>query len=124
MTDIEIDLPLPPSTNAIWRSNRGGVHRSAEYKAWQKAADALTLSRREWRNKRIERRFTVLLILNEKMMRQNADGDNNLKVPLDYAKRLGLIVDDSIAYARQWTIKLGDETNAPEGCRLILRSLD
>jgi Holliday junction resolvase RusA-like endonuclease len=33
-----IDLPLPPSTNALWRSNRGRVHRSRRYLAWLQAA--------------------------------------------------------------------------------------
>jgi crossover junction endodeoxyribonuclease RusA len=31
---VELTLPLPPSANAIWRSNRGHVHKSAAYKAW------------------------------------------------------------------------------------------
>jgi crossover junction endodeoxyribonuclease RusA len=31
-----IDLPLPPSVNRLWRSNRGRVHRSAPYAAWLK----------------------------------------------------------------------------------------
>jgi Holliday junction resolvase RusA-like endonuclease len=33
-----IDLPLPPSVNRLWRSNRGRVHRSAPYAAWLKEA--------------------------------------------------------------------------------------
>jgi hypothetical protein len=44
-------------------------------------------------------------------------------VPLDYAKRLDLIVDDSITYFRQWLVQLGDDESAPAGARLILRSV-
>jgi len=33
-----IDLPLPPSVNRLWRSNRGRVHRAAPYVAWLKEA--------------------------------------------------------------------------------------
>ena len=33
-----ITLPLPPSTNAIWRSNRGRVHRSKRYLTWARTA--------------------------------------------------------------------------------------
>ena len=33
-----LDLPLAPSVNALWRANRGRVHRSARYVAWQKEA--------------------------------------------------------------------------------------
>lgn len=124
MIDIEIDLPIPISVNAIWRSNRGGVHRSEAYAKWQKEADALLLSQRGWRNKKITGKFTALLLLNERMMNQSSDGDNFMKAPLDYAKRIGLIVDDSIKYARQWTIKLGDDESAPCGARLILRSVE
>ena len=33
-----IDLPLPPSVNRLWRSNRGRVHRAPRYLSWLKAA--------------------------------------------------------------------------------------
>lgn len=123
MIDIEIDLPLPPSVNAIWRSVGGKVIKSKDYRKWTAAADSICMTQTGWRNKKITGRYTVLLILNETMMRANSDGDNRLKAPLDYAKRIGLIVDDSIKYAREWHIKLGDDSNAPCGARLILRSI-
>jgi hypothetical protein len=34
-----ITLPLPPSLNALWRSNRGRVHKSYRYAAWIKGAE-------------------------------------------------------------------------------------
>lgn len=124
MTEIVLDLPKPPSVNSIWRSNRGRVHRSAKYVKWLKAADALLLTQSSWRGKVIPCRFHATLILNEGMMRVNADGDNLLKCPLDFCKRIGLIRDDSIKFARRWLIELGDDTNAPAGARLILRSVE
>ena len=33
-----LDLPLPPSVNRLWRSNRGRVHRAPRYLSWLKAA--------------------------------------------------------------------------------------
>ena len=33
-----LELPLPPSVNRLWRSNRGRVHVSSRYKSWRKAA--------------------------------------------------------------------------------------
>jgi hypothetical protein len=33
-----IDLPLPPSTNRLWRSGRGRVYRSKRYMVWCRAA--------------------------------------------------------------------------------------
>lgn len=122
--DIEIDLPLPPSVNAIWRPGSYQFYQSRRYQRWVKEADALLYAQQKWRNKKLPGRFTCLLILNEDMMRSNMDGDNKLKVPLDYAKRLGLIVDDSIKYCRQWIIKLGDVESAPTGARLILRACE
>jgi Holliday junction resolvase RusA-like endonuclease len=35
---ITFTLPLVPSTNALWRSGRGRVHRSDRYKQWQRDA--------------------------------------------------------------------------------------
>lgn len=43
---IEFNLPLPPSANRLWRSNRGRVHRSPEYLAWLEAAGWLLLSQK------------------------------------------------------------------------------
>ncbi len=124
MTEIVLNLPFPISVNAIWRSNRGRVHRSAAYTKWQNEADALLLTQSGWRGKVIPCRFHATLILNEGMMRANADLDNAAKSTVDLAKRLGLIRDDSIKYMRQLLIKLGDDTNAPEGARLILKSVE
>ena len=123
MIVIELDLPMPPSTNALWRSNRGRVHRSAQYEKWLKNADALALSQLGWRGKKILGRFTLTLFLNERMMRTNRDWDNTLKAPLDFAKRLGLIVDDSIQYSRGGTVILASAEEAPAGARLILTEL-
>lgn len=33
-----LTLALPPSTNSLWRSNRGKVHRSRRYVEWLKSA--------------------------------------------------------------------------------------
>lgn len=130
MIEIELDLPLPPSVNEIWRGGRGRqqlqhwhLYQSDAYKRWQREADKIVLGQRHWRNKKIPQRFTALLILNENMLPPNADGDNRLKVPLDYAKRLGLIIDDSIRYCRGGAWILGTAENAPHGARLILHEL-
>ena len=122
--DIEIDLPLPVSTNALWRGKRRGVYRSPEYEAWIKTADRELLAQPQWRNKQLPARFSALMILNESKMRANQDIDNLGKCVLDYAKRIGLIIDDSIKYCREWHIKLGNDENAPLGARLILRGIE
>ena len=120
---IELDLPMPPSTNALWRSNRGRVHLSSQYKKWIAKADALVTGQPGWRGKTITGRFTVMLVLDEARMRSNRDWDNTIKAPQDFAKRLGLIVDDSIKYSRGGTVVLAGKEEAPEGARLILTSI-
>jgi len=39
-------LPIPPSANAIWRSNRGRTHLSAKYKSWIASAGLMLNSQR------------------------------------------------------------------------------
>lgn len=62
--------------------------------------------------------FEARIILPDTM--DGADLDNTPKRVIDYAKRLGLIVDDSPKYMRRVIIEFGD---APDGCRLILTPL-
>src|SRR5262245_49041474 len=33
-----IEMQLPPGVNALWRSNRGRVHRSSQYESWRTSA--------------------------------------------------------------------------------------
>ena len=47
------------------------------------------------------------------------DLDNGVKALIDYAKRLGLITDDSKKYLRELRVVWG---YAPHGCRLILKA--
>jgi Holliday junction resolvase RusA-like endonuclease len=123
-TEIVLDLPVPPSVNEIWRPGHWQFYRSKEYRLWQKRADALTYATKGWRNKHIPGQYMATLILDEGVLNPRSDGDNRLKVPLDYAKRLELITDDSITYCREWHVLLGDEDSAPQGARLILRAIE
>ena len=119
---VALDLPLPVSTNRIWRATHGRVIKSEEYRSWIAHAQGLFLTQKRGL-KAIHGRFHAAIILNESMMRSNRDLDN-IKCVLDFAKSMGLIVDDSIKYMRQLLITLGDGENAPEGCRLILKSVE
>jgi hypothetical protein len=112
--DIRLDLPVPPSVNRTRRINWAG---HAAVKRWLKAADALTTA--AWaggnRPKHVIERFEILLTLDE--AQAGADLDNVMKVPIDYLKRLGLIIDDSGKYMRRIVVEWG---HAPHGARLIL----
>ena len=82
------------------------------------------MSQTQWRGKKIPGKFSATLILDENEMRANSDIDNRIKVCADFAKYLELITDDSIKYMRKVTIEVGDKSMAPEGARLILRSME
>lgn len=102
-TIISLDLPLPPSTNRIWRSSRGKVHKSAEYVKWEKQAQALFMTQK--RNlKKITGQFHATFIFNESMLRPNSDCNNRDKAALDFAVAMNLIEDDSIKYSNTWRI--------------------
>ena len=114
--DIEIDLPLPPSVNRIWRSQKAGKRRvslAPEYAAWKKAADHLAIALGQVRHfKRINGGFEAHIIL----QRSRGDIDNRVKAILDWAQSRELILDDS--NCERLVVERGE---APHGCRLILR---
>ncbi len=43
---IELSLPYPPSGNALYRSNRGRVHKSERYVKWLRDAGFIALAQR------------------------------------------------------------------------------
>lgn len=64
-------------------------------------------------------KFHCLLELYTSDGRKRRDADNRMKVPLDFATRIGLIVDDS--YCEKGTFMWVSEADAPpHGCRLTL----
>jgi len=86
-------------------------------RAWTKAANAMTMA--AWsggkRPKSVLNRFEVTIILSETATKVDLD---NISKVIDYAKYLGLIVDDGPRYMRAVHIVWGE---APAGCRMILR---
>ena len=114
--DIELDLPPPLSVNRTRKLNRAALR---DIDRWTKQADALVTS--AWtggrRPKQALQQFEAIIILDEQMNR--LDGDNGVKLLIDYARRLGLIADDSKKYMRELRVMWG---NAPHGCKLILRA--
>lgn len=113
-----LDLPYPPSVNRIWRSNKTGkavVSLSPAYRDWIKQADALILSMGGMRGRKtIYGHFKALIELKRHAI--NHDLDNRVKVVLDYAQRLGLVVDDCnlMEFTARWS------SVAVTGCRLHL----
>lgn len=116
-----VELPFPPSVNSLWRSDRGRVHKSREYRLWCQEADTLALTQRLFGGRCIRARFEAHVYLDR--ARSCADLDNvGSKAVLDWAQRAGLISNDRNLW--RLTVEWSDSANAPEGCRLILREME
>ncbi|WP_298962432.1 RusA family crossover junction endodeoxyribonuclease [uncultured Methylobacterium sp.] len=116
-----IDLPLPTSTNRIWRrghSRRTGrtwTYLSTSYQTWKtKADDALRELKATGPIERISGPFDVHLVIS-KAKRFKTDLDNRTKAALDWATQAGLIDDDK--FQNRVVIEWG---RAPKGARLTL----
>jgi len=118
MTKIVLNLPFPPSTNEIWRSNRGRVHRSKAYTTWLQQAGLQWLTQKQSQPKSIPGNFSAILLLDE-AQRGQKDCDNRSKAPLDFCKVHGLIIDDK--YCDKILISWAPTSKTPLGCRLILK---
>ncbi|MCA0402042.1 MAG: RusA family crossover junction endodeoxyribonuclease [Proteobacteria bacterium] len=87
---LSITLPLPPSTNRIWRVARGRVHRSAEYLDWIDLA-ARALRDAGVTGAKVVGRYALQLFIPAK---DRADADNRLKATCDLLVKQGLVPDD------------------------------
>jgi crossover junction endodeoxyribonuclease RusA len=86
-----IDLPLPPSVNRLWRSNRGRVHRSDPYAAWLREAGWALLQQRP---KRLTGWVRVSIAAGVPDRRRR-DLDNLLKALLDLLVQHQVIETDA-----------------------------
>jgi Holliday junction resolvase RusA-like endonuclease len=111
--EIVIDLPPPPSVNAIWRSGRKRVFRSKAYTNWIAAADATVMANRQMPKKRIGGLFAAHVTLSQKV---RGDIDNRIKGLLDFLQSREIIRNDSDC--KRLVVERGE---AAAGCRLMLR---
>lgn len=119
-----LNLPFPPSTNAIWRSiRRRGVEKptvikSQEYRKWLIAADTAIMADGGMRGRAtIDGPFTALIDLD--ISGSTGDLDNRIKPLLDYAQRLQFVKNDGdcLSVTARWA------TGLPRGCRLTLEQV-
>ena len=104
---MPIDLPLPPSVNALWRSARGRVYRSERYAEWRVAAGwALKVQKPV----RIAGPV-VITIAAGRPDRRRRDVDNLGKAVLDLLVGHQVIEDD----ANVVTVTAGWDTAVPPG---------
>lgn len=85
---ICITLPLPPSTNRIWRQMRGRMVKSDTYRAWKDAA-AASIAHQIGGDGPLQH-FAALII----MPPTRRDPDNSIKPLLDAMQAGGAIEDD------------------------------
>lgn len=113
---IEITLPLPPSANRIWRSFRGRMVKSSEYRIWKDTAAASIAHQMggqpalEW--------FTAAMV----MPPTRRDLDNSIKPALDALQAGGAVQDDKRLLAL--VISVDDARRGNDTVLIQLRSAD
>ncbi len=118
LPSITIDLEFPPSVNAVWRSNRGRVHRSKEYTDWIAVSYGLWMQQRGAQKlKSIKGHYTLKIILNAPDNRQR-DLDNLIKAPSDFLQSAGIIENDHLC--RKLELVWCEDKDATYGARLIV----
>lgn len=117
MTETTITLPFPPSLNRIWRYSRrnGKPYLAERYKTWKRAADNLYLTQKR-RVKRVKGPIDITIVFDAKHSGR-CDLDNRPKAVLDWLQRVKLIENDKLV--QKLELRWGD---APEGCRVTIRS--
>jgi Holliday junction resolvase RusA-like endonuclease len=107
---------MPPSTNLIWRSDRGRVHKSKAYTDWLKQAGYEWLRQRREQSRSIDGNFKAILVL-DKGQRSRKDLDNRIKAVLDFCAENDLVEDDKLcdAILVKWGL-------APLGAHIVLKN--
>jgi Holliday junction resolvase RusA-like endonuclease len=114
LTKLTIDLPVPPSVNAIWSHGRGRTWLNPKYVSWKRQADLEVMASRALSgHKTIEGLFRARIIVDPRKCRKGSDIDNKIKPVLDWAEK-NLIVSNDMNCLKV-TAEWGD---APMGCRL------
>lgn len=117
--EIILDLPLPPSVNAIWRHRRGHVYKTKTYTGWIRECDAVVVLNRQYpRGRKIEGPFEFCLYLANS---GRGDGDNRIKAVLDWLQSRNIVANDVNCRKGCW--EWVPTREAPLGCRVHIRTL-
>ncbi len=124
--EITLDLPMPPSTNRLWRSatiratRKTRYYKSPEYLGWCEQADITVMAAKQYPKRKILGPFEFQIMLST-AGRAGRDGDNFCKAALDWLQSRDIIRNDSDCRRGSWAWV--EPAAAPKGCRVILRSL-
>lgn len=111
-----VELPVPPSTNNLWRvarfNNKTRVTLSATYRAWLDAA--VLLLRASMERAKVYPVAVLVEIVRGKGWHKGRDADNCLKAIADGLVRSQRIEDDSEDYVTEFTVRFVE--SAPLAC--------
>jgi Holliday junction resolvase RusA-like endonuclease len=110
---VSLDLPMPPSTNRLWRSVGQRVIKSEEYRRWLHVAGWRL---KEQRARRVPGRVEVGLTVGK----STGDLDNRTKALLDLLVLHEVIEGDGPAIVRRIILAIDEEI---EGCRVTVQPM-
>jgi crossover junction endodeoxyribonuclease RusA len=99
-----IELPFPPSTNAIWRAVNGRNIKSKPYRVWEREAGTELLTQNPDKHEGPVN-ITMTFGLPDKRRR---DIDNLAKPVNDLLVKHQVIQRDDVAFLRSLTLKIGE----------------
>lgn len=92
-----ISIPMPPSTNKLWRAvGRGNVIRSQAYRRWLRECDGYCLAN-GWHKTPISGPYEISMTFDRNACGQGADLGNREKPVSDWLQHAGIIQDDKLA---------------------------
>lgn len=116
---IELDCPIPPSLNRMWRIGKRHVYKDPKVNRWRREFWYCWILARPKDFKTIDGPFVAEVLVSSKYKR---DVDNNAKGIMDACQAVGIISNDG--NARKVTQEIVDEEQAPKGCRVRIIPLD
>lgn len=118
MVEIVLDLPMPVSTNRIWRTYRGRTVKSKEYVEWLLRTDLTVMAGKQFPRRKIHGPFSMDLQVHKGP--RSGDLDNKIKPVLDWLQSRDVVRNDSDCCELHVRWVSGDDGIA---CRVTLRSV-
>lgn len=102
--DVDLWLPLPPSTNAAWRSGRGKVYRTERYLAF------IENVKKKWATLHLPACPLACPVAVRIVICSNRrDLDNNIKCLLDSLEGLAFVDDRQVVSISAWKAAAGED---------------
>lgn len=104
---MQIDLPLPPSVNHIWRRGKGRTYLSANYSKWIRMAHPIVASHRPKVPMAGPVAVRIVAWRGKGWNERKRDLDNIAKPVLDLLVREGFLAGDDHTVVKRVVIELG-----------------